>query len=103
MQIIALAKEKAKGARFPALRTLPGASEVLDGGLPAGLGGEVRAQAEELAALDPANAHSAMKIGKEATVAELQAMVSILQGNTPRVKPRIDLDELDFPTPPPRN
>lgn len=101
--MIALAQEKAKGARFPVLQTLRSEDEVLDGGLPEGLGADVRAQALELRALQPATARGAVAIDEDAKVAELRAMVATLQGNTPRVKPRFDIEALDFPTPPPRN
>lgn len=96
-----LAAEKSRGAPFPVLGELTAPEDLGDKGLPLGTGDDVRALAAELAGLMAETERTAPSLDDDPTVRELQVLIRQVQATAPRLKPRVDVEALDFPTPPP--
>ncbi|MEM1380110.1 MAG: hypothetical protein AAGH41_05730 [Pseudomonadota bacterium] len=96
-----LAAEKSRGAPFPVLGVLTAPDDLGDKGLPPGTGDDIRALAAVLAGLNAETEPTGPGLDEDPTVVELQALIRQVQGTAPRLKPRVDVEALDFPTPPP--
>jgi len=102
LELVALADEKAKGARYPVLGALPGGAPGPED-FPPEIGPELRQRASELVSLSASTSDVGDPLTTEATVAELLLLVDDLQQGRTATAPIVDLQALDFPTPPPLN
>lgn len=97
----AIAQERQSSEKFPVLAPLPSEEEVVDGGIPAETAGEIRSAASDIAALTRNVGTGPSPLATDATVAELKALIAYVRTQTAITQPPVDIEALDFPTPPP--
>ncbi|NRA31273.1 MAG: hypothetical protein HRU11_13540 [Parvularculaceae bacterium] len=101
-ELLVLAQQKTKGARFPVLGSLPGDAPGPQDFAPE-MGPELRSRAIELVSLAETAGRVDDPVTTQATVAELLMLVDDLQNSPSVAAPILEAEALDFPTPPPLN